>query len=164
MKRTTTERGYGWTLDRRASIGFVDGAPEITGLAHDLIVTHDGAGYMARHHINAAVRFHHLLADDPKRDLHDHPWDFISLLLTGGYREWTTDGAVEHWAPTVVCRRAEDPHRLELLDGPMWTLISCGPFRRRWGFHTAAGWVHWSDYPGAGHYADVDRRATGALT
>jgi hypothetical protein len=129
---------------------FRDGAPVVDGLEVDEILGAGDVPYMARHYLRRgydwAVQFHHLLTDDPDPDLHDHPWDFTSLLLTGGYREYSPDGAVEFRAPCVVSRRAESPHRLELLDGPMWTLVSAGPVRRRWGFHTARGWVPWREY------------------
>lgn len=127
-------------------------------LPADIIVSTSDVDYLARHHLSDTVRFHHFLADDPQPDLHDHPWDYTTLLLTGGYREHTADGAVDHWAPTALRRIAEHAHRVELLDGPMWTLIATGPTRRRWGFHTPTGWQHWSTYPAAGHYRDRDRR------
>ena len=49
-----------------------------------------------------------------------------------------------------MVRKAEAAHRLDLLDGPMWTYVTTGPVRRRWGFHTEQGWVHWSRYLAAG--------------
>lgn len=143
----------------------IAGAPtpdELELLERDLILGPTGQRYLERHHLSELVRYHHILDDDRQPDLHDHPWDFTSMLLTGGYRETTTAGTTEHWAPTVVVRDAEEPHRLELLDGPMWTLVATGPARRRWGFHTGDGWVHWSRYPDAGRYdrpLDDDNRA-----
>jgi hypothetical protein len=126
------------------------GVPAVDGLESDAIVV-DGRPYMNRHYLRRgydwAVQFHHLLVDDPDPDLHDHPWDFVSSLLTGGYREHGADGStIEYEAPCVIARPAEVPHRLELLDGPMWTLVSCGPVRRGWGFHTAGGFVPWRRY------------------
>jgi len=118
----------------------IAGAPtpdELELLERDLILGPTGQRYLERHHLTDLVRYHHILDDDRQPDLHDHPWDFTSMLLTGGYRETTTAGTTEHWAPTVVVRDAEEPHRLELLDGPMWTLVATGPARRRWGFTPA---------------------------
>lgn len=34
------------------------------------------------------LRLHHILRSDHDRDLHDHPFDFWTFLLTGGYTEW----------------------------------------------------------------------------
>lgn len=137
-------------------IAWRDGVPDVAGLDVDTILGPDGGEYMHRHHLTDRVRFHHLLTDDGQPDMHDHPWDFDSLLVTGAYLEQLPDGVhVEHRAPTLIRRRAEQPHRLELLDGPMWTLVATGPVRRRWGFHTADGWVHWTHYERAGRYLDA---------
>lgn len=127
------------------------GVPNTAGMRADV------SRFMERYHINDSARYHRLLLDDPN-DLHDHPWNITSLLLTGGYREHTTTNVAEHWAPTVIVRRAEEPHRLELLDGPMWTLALVGPVRRRWGFHTQGGWVHWSRYDEGDAYSFADVR------
>ena len=112
------------------------------------------------------VYLHKILRDDDDRALHDHPSDNCSLILRGRYREVTLcrndlafiersdliAAGVPHCAytrkaGTVTRRKAEWPHRLELIDGqPCWTLFITGPRRREWGFHTANGWVHWKDF------------------
>lgn len=122
----------------------------------DTITNTDGIDYIRRHHITDNIRFHHILANDPDRHLHDHPWDYTTLLLEGSYREHTRDNITDHHPGDLLHRQAEQPHRLELLDGPVLTLFIAGPARRRWGFHTDNGWVHWSDYPDAG-VIEVDR-------
>lgn len=127
------------------------GEPEVEGLLSDRLVV-AGVDYMERYFVHRSfewsVQFHHLLTDDPDPDPHDHPWDFVSFLLTGGYRDYSPAGVVEYRAPCVVSRVAETPHRLELLDGPMWTLVACGPVRRSWGYHTERGWIGWREYRG----------------
>lgn len=129
-------------------------------LEHDTIY-HGDRPYMHRYYIvrsrAANIRLHHIMRDDAERDLHDHPWDFTTHLLSGGYREHLGTGEiVEHHAPCTVHRRATDAHRLELLEGPMWTLIVTGPWFRTWGFHTADGWVPWRDYQGHATTVDTD--------
>lgn len=47
---------------------------------------------------------------------------------------------------SLVKKKAEDAHRLVLENGPVWTLVWGEPKRRKWGFHTEDGWVHWEDY------------------
>lgn len=90
------------------------------------------------------VRLHHILRSDNAQSLHDHPWDFYSFLLTGGYLEVTPEG--ERWWPrfSVVHHKAEDLHRL-IVARPLWTLVVTGPLRRKWGFQTDTGWVYWRD-------------------
>ena len=131
--------------------------------------------YMERWVLNTpfgTLRVHHILrSDDAGSGLHDHPWDFWSFLLTGGYHEVIPDAMeiAERWpgyAParisveaqarrgqvrrvwrrrfTLLRRKAEDPHRLELVK-PVWTLVWTGPMRRKWGFYSPKGWVYWRD-------------------
>jgi hypothetical protein len=94
------------------------------------------------------LRLHKILRSDQDRDLHDHPWDFLSFILSGAYAELTPDGRERAFVPgDVNVKRAEDLHSLRLLNGdPVWTLVVTGPRRRRWGFATPSGWVHWREY------------------
>lgn len=106
-----------------------------------------------------SVRLHHILKSDEDRGWHDHPWDFLSILLTNGYTEHRPDIAyggflynMRAYIPqfTLVSRWAEDRHRLELTDGPVWTLVFTGPRRREWGFIDSRGqWTHYSKHKGA---------------
>lgn len=103
------------------------------------------------------LRLHHIMRSDVGRDLHDHPWDFWSLLLTGGYTEvrparfnphtkQTEPERAIYWPRfSVVRRQAEDLHRL-VLRVPVWTVVWTGPKRRTWGFRTRRGWVPWRSY------------------
>lgn len=134
------------------SVALVDGRPDVTGLPSDLI-EQDGRPYMERFFMiggsaaapGSKARYHHILESD-SQDLHDHPWDFVSVILSGSYVESTTTSEVEFGPGSVLTRRAEDLHRLTLPNGPVWTFILVGPARRRWGFQTGGGWVSWSEY------------------
>jgi hypothetical protein len=133
--------------------------PAAAELEVDHIDAADGRRYMTRYYLartrRYSVRLHRLWTSDPGRDLHDHPWDYTSCILSGGYRETTPDGTAEYQAPAILHRPAEWLHRLDLLDGaPVWTLVATGPVRRTWGFSTAAGWQAWHDYEGAGDIGD----------
>lgn len=114
------------------------------------------------------VRLHLILRSDADRHLHDHPFDFTSLLLTGGYTEITPCPLCEHGYRlygsesdghercdhcygsarqstkfprfSLNRKRAEDVHALTL-EKPVLTLVFAGPKRRDWGFHTEDGWV-----------------------
>jgi hypothetical protein len=47
-----------------------------------------GGSYMRRYIFRTpwfTLRLHHILRSDDDRHLHDHPFDFTSFLLTGGY-------------------------------------------------------------------------------
>lgn len=87
------------------------------------------------------IRIHHIYRSDSGRDLHDHPFDFISIIIAGpGYTEYTKAGARFYPQFSIIRRRAEDLHRLELT-APVWTVVLRGPRRKRWGFATEDGWV-----------------------
>ena len=99
------------------------------------------------------IFLHKLNRPDSDRALHDHPWNFVSLILKGGYDEkrpcfcgWkscefspiTTTRSVGSFA----YRKAEDLHAIvKLWRIPTWTLIIIGRHRRDWGFQTEKGWV-----------------------
>ena len=125
--------------------------PDVTGLPCDLI-RQDDTDYMRRffrfgrpNTNGATARYHQILRSDDDRHLHDHPWDFISVILDGSYVETTESGEVEHGRGSVLTRSAESAHRLTL-KAPVWSFVITAPARRRWGFHTEDGWVPWRTY------------------
>lgn len=93
-----------------------------------------------------ALRLHRINKSDMDRDYHDHRFDFRSLILWKGYREHTPSGSRIFRPGSVVRHAAEDQHRLELLNGPAWTIQISGPQRREWGFSTPDGWVDSENY------------------
>ena len=138
------------------------GLPYVDGLRYDPV--RDGDYWLDRWHVledrDRNVRVHCVRTSDPS-DMHDHPWDYVSTLLAGSYVEVTEHGSARYTAPCTLVRTAEHAHRLEVPDGPCWTLLVTGPVRRRWGFHTPAGWVHWRDYAGRGDPAAALARDLG---
>ena len=102
---------------------------------------------------------HWIRKADPGRDLHDHPSDFASVILRGGYIEerptgWDLDDAdrwiprterTYHKAPTILYRNAEALHRIASVDAGTVTMVLWGRKRRKWGFQTPEGWRHWRE-------------------
>lgn len=100
---------------------------------------------------------HFFASADPGRELHDHPWDFGSLILAGGYVEERPlersetkrpceDGSFSGYDPTLrktVVRRVGDqryvaatqPHRVASVCFDTWTEVETGPLQRQWGFY-----------------------------
>lgn len=116
-------------------------------LGRDEIAT-DGTVYMRRWFFWCpwfGIRVHHILRSDHDRHLHDHPWDFLSILLWGVYYEALNDGRGLRFRRWVVRHKAEDLHRL-VLSKPVWTLVLTGPKRKSWGFLTEDGMVPWREY------------------
>lgn len=75
----------------------------------------DGTPYMTRYTIvkfrsGRSVLLHHILRDD-QDDLHDHPWDFVSIILKGGYFD-VTPGLNVHRYELRDSETVFDPYRL----------------------------------------------------
>lgn len=93
-----------------------------------------------------AVYVHWFMGDDDLC-LHDHPWRFASIILRGGYWEWTDSG--RRWYPpgSVLLRPPQWRHRIVREPGRMpVTLVVAGRKRRDWGFWTHRGFIHWKRY------------------
>jgi len=92
-----------------------------------------------------ALYLHHLHVSDEERALHDHPFGFVTFLLSSGYWEITPWG--RHWRRrfSLLYRHAEWAHRLELVR-PTWTLVLRLRRVREWGFYTPGGWQDWVAY------------------
>ena len=88
-----------------------------------------------------ALYIHHILKSDEERDMHDHPWDFSSLILQGAYFEtWkmSPDFKVRrndsHYRGDVIKHKAEDVHKITLLTKDVWTLVLTSGRDREWGY------------------------------
>jgi hypothetical protein len=98
------------------------------------------------------VYLHHFLHSDDDRALHDHPWSNCSILLRGRYTEHTIDAGGIHRrrvlsaGSTRLRLSGKFAHRVELHDGPCWTLFITGPVYRSWGFHCPQRWVPWQEF------------------
>jgi len=99
------------------------------------------------------IYLHHFLTSDYDRALHDHPWPFVAIILTGGYQEihnQTVDlsEVSERRRPgQVLLRPAEWRHRVVLDEGTTsWSLVIVGRRVRHWGFFTPTGWCWWRKY------------------
>lgn len=93
------------------------------------------------------IFIHHIMRSDRDRHLHDHPWDFSTLIVNGSYLEHLPHGTRIARPGMILHNKAEHTHRIEL-QRPMWTVLFVGRPRRVWGFHTEAGWVDYRTYLG----------------
>lgn len=93
------------------------------------------------------VYLHEILRSDDERAMHDHPWQWTSFIIEGGYIEHTPDGRFERKAGDIVVKQATDLHRLVIPEGGRAvTLFTTGPIIREWGFACPQGWRHWRDF------------------
>jgi hypothetical protein len=99
---------------------------------------------------------HKFLKSDPD-DVHDHPWPFATLILRGGYWEWTpifdncgnkiAEKCAWYGAGSFRTAGANTYHRIELDPAvTCWTLFMPGIKQRDWGFLVKNKWVQWEQY------------------
>jgi hypothetical protein len=90
---------------------------------------------------------HKICQSDPDGALHDHPWNFTSLILKGGYYERTPKGLKWYGPLSINIKKATDLHSLEMgPSGVTWTLFFRGKPLREWGFMTVNGWVDFKTF------------------
>jgi len=124
-----------------------------------------GSPYMHRYYLMLKNRisfpFNLLLhkivkSDDPV--YHDHPWDFTTIVLKGGYWEHTpeffhgkvvSDRKVWHGPGSIISRGAHEFHWLELDNNqPAVTLFIPKKRKRDWGFLVNNEWILNNEYLG----------------
>ena len=102
------------------------------------------------------VFLHKFLKSDPD-DVHDHPRPYATLILKGGYWEWTPRFDDQGNKITELVRwcgpgsfrwaSANTYHRVELdPDVECWTLFMPGVKQREWGFLVRNQWIQWEEY------------------
>ncbi len=92
------------------------------------------------------LALHEFHTSDPT-DLHDHPFSYLTLILTGGYREETPEGVFWRKPGHFRFRSARSRHRIQL-EGrePVYTLFFMGPRLRNWGFVKNDHWIDHETY------------------
>ena len=123
-----------------------------------------GQDYMHRYYIFLKdrkwfpfnVTLHKIVrSDDPI--MHDHPWGYMTIILSGGYWEHTpvfnNDGKMiaefQKWRGpgSIIIRTSKEYHWLELdQEKPTTTLFFMGPQKRDWGFLLNNKWIHNETY------------------
>ncbi len=82
-----------------------------------------------------SLYYHQIFKTDEDRHAHSHPWNFISLILSGGYWEQDQFGTMKKLLPgNLNYHRAEDFHRLSLLE-PTTSLVLTFGKPRSWGYY-----------------------------
>ena len=82
-----------------------------------------------------AIRLHCIVNADRDRDLHNHPFDFDSLILAGWYFENVIDGFKINMEGYWNHGRAGTFHRIAVVPaGGVWTLFFMTKNSNDWGF------------------------------
>ena len=86
-----------------------------------------------------------LKSDEPT--LHDHPWNYSTLILKGGYYENTPEGRFWRGPGHFRMCQSNNTHRIELDPNVQaWTLFMPGPQRKDWGFIKDGKWIQHEKY------------------
>jgi hypothetical protein len=90
---------------------------------------------------------HHFLPWGDDRDVHDHPWPFVTIVFRGGYLDVNERGEAEAVkAPTIKYRPARHAHRTTAGRHGAWTIVGTGRKSREWGFWREGRWWQWREY------------------
>jgi hypothetical protein len=137
----------------------------LSGRPHQVI--HSARGiYMYRWYLLPRSRWcnvylHKFVGSDDAPALHNHPWWFASLVVSGSYVEVTEDGGQWRGPGSLAYRPARHRHRLQLTrdasgrERPCVSIVITGPHRQTWGFfcpHRNGAWrfIHWRDFSAGG--------------
>ena len=99
------------------------------------IITRGGRIFLIRISIpttRGSIKVHLILSDD-KENPHMHPWNYVSFLLLGAYKEIVDGKLKKHLPFTVVRRRANERHQVILyrLFGVGLPCLSIGVYSRK---------------------------------
>lgn len=92
---------------------------------------------------------------------HNHPWDFISFVLWGGYTEgmyseWNVRTTLQRKWLSFGKRKAQDFHKILDVKPNTWTLVITGPVKNEWGFLEDTGFTHYMTFLGLKRKIDMD--------
>lgn len=142
MAKFRNIKGHAYSLLERVDIGRPGEAP-----------------YLRRWYIIQTPWFgiylHNIRTPDPDEHPHDHPRNFLSIVLRGGYEEKVfqpTTGRIKlvsrfSYVPGDWHTMPKDlAHMITKVKPNTWTLLFLGRRTRVWGFHTEDGWIPWQEY------------------
>lgn len=106
-----------------------------------------------------ALYLHFIFLPDTDRDCHDHPWNFGSFVIRGGYTERLYEKARSlHRNPPFLLEERRhgrfswhrvflhQAHKIVSVEKGLTTLVFIGREQKEWGFWTEDGWVPHTEY------------------
>lgn len=142
----------------------------------EVIMDGEGRPYLLRWHLTPkgngpAWYLHCMVRPDSVKDPHDHPWDFTTWVLSGGYDETVTRNFSTRRIRSRVRagqfhhRAASYRHVITRVLPDTWTLVRAGDRVTDWGFYEPApgpeAWrfVPWREYVSRRPGRDVGQEA-----
>jgi len=96
-----------------------------------------------------SIRLHRICREDLDKYLHDHPWDWRTIVLQGWYVEEDEYGNFHLRKQGFTGKKhAHQFHRIDKVsDGGVWTLFIMGrPYNNPWGFMVEDRKIAYKDY------------------
>lgn len=101
-------------------------------------VGHKNCPYLIRYILDFyifSIRLHHWLKSETDIHLHNHPFNFITIVLYGGYIDQDSSKLNERMIPGKIrYRSASHTHHVRVRKGGCWTLMFAGRKKFKWGF------------------------------
>jgi hypothetical protein len=119
-----------------------------------LLIKNKNGNLFPRSWLPFCIRLHHIQAPDAGRVMHDHPANYRSFILKGGYTELRPCDLRCHSidlfnrsAGDTAAAKAEQYHRINWVsDGGVWTIFIMGRRRQEWGFLVEGRKILWTEY------------------
>lgn len=99
------------------------------------------------------VYVHRFVGSDDPPALHNHPWRFLSLVLSGAYLDVTEHGAQWRGPGSLVYRPAHHRHRVQLIrdaegrERRCVSVVVTGAHQQTWGFFCPRSEGRWRFIP-----------------
>jgi hypothetical protein len=94
-----------------------------------------------------SIWIHGIYAPDEDKHLHNHPWDFKSIVLKGNYIEETENGYIIQHPGKYNSRNGEDFHKIkQLISESVYTLFISTPVKRDWGYKVDGAFIKHDEY------------------
>lgn len=82
-----------------------------------------------------SIRIHHWVTGDPPQYQHTHPWNFLTIVLWGGYDDIGEDRATDLVrGPCIRYRPLTWRHSVINVLPRTWTIVITGKVVRKWRF------------------------------
>lgn len=81
-----------------------------------------------------AIRIHKWIAYDDDRHFHDHPWWYLTFILSGSYIDISPAGEKLLKRGTLHFFPARHKHTVKIAKSGCWTILLTGREFRQWGF------------------------------
>lgn len=89
-----------------------------------------------------SIWLHAIYKPDADKHLHNHPWDFKSIILKGSYKELTEKGIVHQTPGKFNVINGENYHKiLDVESDVVYTLVFVTPTKRQWGYNVDGEFV-----------------------